>query len=64
MTLRLDSELADELFAISRRERVPQSELVRIACRAFYGVPEPRQAMVEALAANLDAPRGNGTDGA
>jgi hypothetical protein len=51
-------------YAISRRERLPQSELVRIACRAFYGIAEPRQALAHALA-NTDAPwLSNGRDGA
>jgi hypothetical protein len=57
--LRLDGELADNLLAISRRERLPQSELVRIACRAFYGIAEPRQSLAAALA-NADAPWLNG----
>jgi hypothetical protein len=52
-------------YPISRRERLPQSELVRIACRAFYGIAEPRQSLAAALA-NADAPwlrNGQGADG-
>jgi hypothetical protein len=64
LTVKVERDISDRLAAISVAEGRSQGDLVRRAVRAQYGIAEQGQALARALAANLDAPRLNGRDGA